>query len=483
MGVWRAGACLAIILVACQGVADSPWAPEPVEREWVRAEVTTTTPGTRVEVGESIQAAVDAASDGATLVLAPGVHRLQQVDPRPGQVFFGEAGAVVNGAMLLDDFAGSGGEWTHEGVFVEGEERGNCRTSYPACRLPQDLFIDDELIRRVAARDEVDSSTWFLDSEDGRLILGQDPTGRVVELSVLPYAFGGQADNVTLEGLTIEKYAAPGQAGAVAVRRDWSVISCEIRFNHGAGVKGASGLVMRDSYLHHNGQFGISGGGVGVTIEGNEISHNGAVGYSPGWAAGGTKFVQVTNLKVVDNFVHSNLGPGLWTDAGLEGTVYEANRVLNNEHAGIKHEISGSAVISSNEVTGNGFGHSVNLRGAGILVRESGPVDIVSNLVWGNADAVVLLQDDDRENVTGYELTGIEVHDNDIAFGDGQMGFLGDLADDVAGSEVVVESNRYYGEPERLSFVAFGATVDLERWRQETGDDSVVLPSDDMRTP
>ena len=37
-----------------------------------------------------------------------------------------------------------------------------------------------------------------------------------MEISVTPYAFSGYATNVAIKGLTIEKYAAPVNAGAIS---------------------------------------------------------------------------------------------------------------------------------------------------------------------------------------------------------------------------------------------------------------------------
>src|SRR5258706_15663129 len=57
-----------------------------------------------VEPGNSIQAAVDFAGDGAVFCLKKGIHRAQAVRPRAGQLFYGESETVLNGSRLVDGF-------------------------------------------------------------------------------------------------------------------------------------------------------------------------------------------------------------------------------------------------------------------------------------------------------------------------------------------------------------------------------------------
>ena len=61
-----------------------------------------------VEPGNSIQAAVDRAGDGAVFCLKKGIHRAQAVRPRAGQRFYGEGETVLNGSRLLDELQARG---------------------------------------------------------------------------------------------------------------------------------------------------------------------------------------------------------------------------------------------------------------------------------------------------------------------------------------------------------------------------------------
>jgi parallel beta-helix repeat protein len=251
---------------------------------------------------------------------------------------------------------------------------------------------------------------------------------------VTEFAFGGNgADNVTIRGLVIEKYAAPQQTGTVqniAGSQGWTVENNEIRYNNGMGVKSSTGWKVLNNYVHHNEQLGLSGGGSNVLIEGNEIAFNNYLKtVNPSWAGGGTKWVKTTNLVVRNNYSHDNYGPGLWTDGENVNTLYENNRVIDNNHSGIKHEVSCSAVIRNNTAIGNGFGVDGWLDGAGILVNTSPDVEVYGNVVRNNNDGIGGIHAK-RDNVNGpckRELRNFWVHDNIIEMKVGHTGVVTNL--------------------------------------------------------
>lgn len=417
---------------------------------------------------DDLPALVQAHPSGTTFYLDSGLHRISTVTPKDGDVFVGAPGAVLSGAILLEGFAEDGGRWSMTlAEFSPGEQRGKCAGGGTLCQLPEDLFIDGELQRRVASRSSVQPGTWFLDAGTKTVYLGSDPTGRDVELSSTPQAFVGGAQNVVLRGLTIQMFATPAQMGAVEVGSGLVIDGCEIWGNHGTGAKVAAGTRVVNSFLHRNGQFGLAGGGSGIVVEGDEIAYNNTVGYNPLWAAGGTKFVHTSGLVVRDNLVYDNEGPGLWTDGDNDGVLYEGNRVLNNLDAGIKHEISYSAIIRDNVVEGNGFGMSVKYRGAGILVRESPDVTIVGNEVRGNADGIMFVQDDRGSGSKGpYVLANLTVQDNVVELGEGHVGF--DVSRRVtwsaADANVRFEGNDYVVSAQSKAFLWKGKLIDFADW-------------------
>jgi parallel beta-helix repeat protein len=377
--------------------------------------------------GDSLAAIVNAAPEGTAFQLRSGVYRLQQFSPKTGQSFTGEAGTVLSGAQLLTEWSQEGAYWVHAGPKQEGEVRlaSSCQPQYPACAYPEDLFIDDTLLQRVTSLDQVTADRWYFDSTAGKVYMAEVPTGRRVELSVLPWAIFSDASNVTIQNLTIEKYAAPAQRGAVGYTGPgpgWTVSNNEVRWNHGIGIKIASGMNVLGNFVHHQGQLGIGGTGSAVTVENNEIAYNNTAGFGPGTTAeaGATKFVATDGLVVRGNYSHDNHGPGLWTDINNTGCLIEGNTVEDNDWRGIFHEISYACVIRNNTVRRNGLrfpatGPVPLLEGAGILVSNSADVEVYGNIVEDNENGIGGLEADRGSGPHGvYRLTNLWVHDNSV---------------------------------------------------------------------
>jgi parallel beta-helix repeat protein len=405
-----------------------------------------------------LEAAVKAQPEGTTFFIPAGLHRIQEIEPKDRQSFLGEPGAVLSGAKLVNDFSRSGTYWVAKaGLDDTGLVHGECRDEDPGCAYPEDLFVDDSMLRQVLSLRELGPGKWFLDYDRDLIYLADDPRGRKVELSVATHAFKGDARNVTIRGLVIEKFANPAQHGAIHgmdgangdIGRDWLVQDNEIRLNHGAGLLLGARMQVLNNYIHHNGQIGITGGdSEGILIERNEISHNNVAGFDPGWEAGGTKFVKTRGMVVRSNHVHHNQGPGLWTDIDNINTLYEDNLVENNENVGIFHEISYDAIIRNNTVIGNGFGFDVWLWGAGILIAASRNVEVYDNVVTNNADGIAAVQQDRGDGKYGpYEVKNLDVHDNVITMRVGETGLAQDVDDD---SYFKKRNNRFSGNTYKL---------------------------------
>jgi parallel beta-helix repeat protein len=248
--------------------------------------------------------------------------------------------------------------------------------------------------------------------------------------NVTEFAFAGNdSDNVTIRGLVIEKYATPLREAVVRggnSSHNWLVEDNEIRYNGGIGVKSSAGWRVVGNFIHHNQQYGLAGAGANMLIEGNEIAFNNYQNKGSG-NAGGSKWVQTTDLVVRNNYSHDNHGPGLWTDGNNLNTLYEGNRVENNTHAGIKHEVSCDAVIRNNIVIGNGFGRNAWVDGAGILVMNSPNVEVSGNEVRNNNDGIGGIHSG-RSHSTDkrckIELRNFWVHDNIIEMKVGHTGIV-----------------------------------------------------------
>lgn len=401
----------------------------------------------RVTPDDDVHGILAAHPAGTTYSFASGLYRELEIVPKRGDVLIGEERAILSGARLLAGFAPTDGYWSIGGLDQEGERRGECSGSGVTCSYPEDLYVDDQLVQQVERMKDLRAGTWFFDYDTDTVYLADDPAGHRVELATVPYAFSGTAASVVIRGFVVEKYANPAQRGAIGgegTAKKWTIVGNEIRFNHGAGVKAGAQARVLANFIHDNGQLGLAGSGEGILVEGNELAHNNVGGFSPYWGGGGAKFVLTTNLEVIGNYSHHNIGPGLWTDIDNMNTRYESNLVVSNYHAGIKHEISYDAVIVNNIVEGNGYGNPNNVAGAGIFISSSPNVEVVGNRVSGNFHGIAGLARDRGDGAYGpHQLKSLDVHDNEVEMTDGYTGIMSlDRTQDAAYSDW---GNRFEG--------------------------------------
>lgn len=435
-----------------------------------------------VNPGDDIDALVQQQPPRTEFRIEAGLYRLQSISPKDGDSFVGEPGAILDGAQLLTGSWRSGRLWVARVRATRGSAyRGQCTTAHPACLYPEDLFIDDKPLLRVADREEVGPGKWYLDYSTKMAYFADNPNRHRVEMSVISHAFWGAAQNVRIAGLTIEKYACMAQDGAVDARSDsgqlshsWVVENNVIRLNHGIGIRLGDAMQVLHNKLLYNGQLGVGGGGSNGIVDGNEIAFNNYAGYDYGWEAGGTKFAFTKNLMVRNNYVHDNEGPGLWTDLENEDTVYDHNQTKSNREAGILHEVSYHAVIRDNLIENDGFGASRQTTpwyGAGIIVAGSADVEVYGNTVRACMNGIVGTQPrrELSHRGTPYLLRNLYVHDNTITQGQGiaagivRAALLGDAVF-TSWNNRFTHNQFHLADPGAKCFAWEGAVLSYPEW-------------------
>jgi hypothetical protein len=171
--------------------------------------------------------------------------------------------------------------------------------------------------------------------------------------------------------------------------------------------------------IHHQGNLGLAGSGKSVLVKDNEIAYNNTAGFAPGWEAGATKFAATDGLVVQANYIHHNHGAGLWSDVNCINTLYENNRVEDNDWRGIIYEISYKATIRYNIFRRNGFNlplaRAWSVDGAGILISNSRDVEVYGNTIENNKNGIGGIQTDRGSGTYGaHLLANLSVHDNTI---------------------------------------------------------------------
>ena len=417
-------------------------------------------------------------------------HRITSpMVPKAGDTLTTSVGAIINGSIVLTSPTVDGSAWRYDSVTARSSDHAHtgtstdCDAGVSRCKYPEDLLIDNVVKRHVTSTGAVTTGTWFYDYAANKVYIGDDPTGKTVELTVAENAFKSTANNVTITNLTIEKVAVLAQFGAIEAdgSSGWTVGHVEIRYAHGRGISLGDAARLHHSYIHHNFQMGIGGGGDNTVVEENEIAYNrsAVVGIDIGWEAGGTKFAFTNNLIVRNNRVHHNDGLGLWTDISNRGCEIYGNRVDDNTWSGIMHEISGACIIRNNVIRRNGLTHpNVAIGGkkcfvpdSGIFVAAAANVEVYANYLEGNADGICGLQQDRSSDETffgeatgTYRLRGLNIHDNFIAsaVASGTQGV--GISADYLTTEVVDLSGTYAGANDPVEVRQPAGTGYNNRW-------------------
>lgn len=274
---------------------------------------------------------------------------------------------------------------------------------------------------------------------------------------ITQFAFRGHngsswVNDVTVENLRVTNYKPPAQNGALWLGNDrlpdctnnWILYRLEVDNNINFAVRIGSGTKVFNSHLHHNSTLNIGGVGSDVLIDTCEINHgNASLANDPGFESGGTKFVKTLRLTVQNSNIHDNGGPGLWMDINNIDYDLKNNTVSANAREGIVTEISAGGIIHGNTITGNGTGDPFRPQGylwnAGIGVHASRDVEIYNNILSGNFNGIVAIQQnrgaangDPPEEFGPYIVINMDVHDNTVTQNVPQAGGLLNLAGGAA---------------------------------------------------
>jgi parallel beta-helix repeat protein len=198
----------------------------------------------------------------------------------------------------------------------------------------------------------------------------------------------------------------------------WVIENNEIHHST-CGVQASNGMIIRNNYIHHNvGQAPFSdndrirGGGFentlaqNVLFDNNEVAYNGpmqkAASLSP-------------NTTFRNNFVHHNIGSGIWYDGENPGALIENNTVEDNGSMGIFYEVSGSGIIRGNIIRRSGDN--------GMLIATSHNVEVYNNTLIDNFRGInffincdVLASHPEIINEP-FDLQNVSAHDNTIVVG------------------------------------------------------------------
>ena len=425
-----------------------------------------------ISAGDNIRGIVSSNPSGTTFVFHPGTYRLQgAIDAKNGDVFLGPCAkppcavnsqAILNGSRLLTTFQHSGSYYYVTGQTQQGRvtiPSSDCVTGYLGCIYPEDLYFDSVPLQHVDSLSDVGPGTWFFDYSSQTIYFYDDPSGHTVETSVTDAAFApGPANNVTIQGLTVEKFATPVLTGAVAgagtglgswtAGANWLVQNNEILLNHSDGVRINFGWQVLNNSIHDNGNAGISGGLGGsksnaILIQGNQIYNNNYARVLPAFGAAGIKLLLTTGVVIRGNNIHDNYGTGIHLDTDNLNDLVDGNTVSNNR-TGIMAEIGYAVTIRNNTLVGNGYVYPTGtnwLYGANILSATSQNVEAYCNTVEISAqggNGIDMLTQARGSHIS----SGNYFHHNTVTF-EGNSGWSGAGNSDPSGQINFFSLNHY----------------------------------------
>ncbi len=460
-------------------------------------------------------------ASGDTITLAAGTYRLSpgastvagKIVPKSNQTFTGPpctptsapCVAVISGGVSIGELAlgpDGLGNWYVTGQTQKGEVNtsGSCDTGWGACIYPEDLFFNGVPLQHVVASSEpvLAANQWWFDYANHIIYFNRNPAGNTVETSVLETAFfANGANNVTIENLTVEEFAAPVQSGAIdpafgsspstSAGINWTIENSYLTLNHGMGIRGAFGMQILNNVLTNNGDLAVGGGIAagasinpsGFLVQGNTVTYNNYAHVSPEFGAGGMKFGNTAYATVRDNTVTNNLGHGIHFDEDSLFPLIDGNTVMNNvdplaggEVAGIIFEIGfGGATVRNNIVRHNGD-TSASGPDPQIVSSTSAGMEAYCNVIETGANpheyAFVVSAADRGYNtnepyVGAYMVsTGNYVHHNTIIWDAGSTAPIGYFQNDATNQpnffslNTAPNYNQYHASSSGLSVFVYG---------------------------
>jgi hypothetical protein len=445
---------------------------------------------------DNVPKIVSSKPPGTTFIFTPGTYRLSEaIIPKDNDKFVGETAcappksacpAIISGAIVIGNLARQeGGNYAVPKQTQQGPRGGPrvCDPGWEGCQYPEDLFFDDVPYKHLFSQTmpSIGANEWWFDYNAHVIYFRDDPTGHNVETSVQNNAFGGPANNILIQYLTVEKFANMYPVGAIAVYHgnnqltqgtSWVVANCEVRLNHGFGIRTSYRLHVVNNYIHDNGQNGIAGGmatpsepanqsaNSEILIQGNTINHNDYAHFNPGFGAGGIKFGGTSGVVLRGNTIEHNEGAAIHFDESSDNEFVDGNLIVDNSDASaLEQELGeGKSTFRNNIVLRNGAKVNANNWVYQIAVRASSGVHAYCNVIeippgkgiggWG---VLAGQRGASKYAPFAYHATfGNYFHHNTVIWDPGAEGEVGFRLNDIAnqsnffGTNTPPDYNSYY---------------------------------------
>ncbi len=366
--------------------------------------------GTEIAPFATLPAAIAAAPAGATIVLRAGEYHGTVIVPgHKGltiQSYPGEA-VWLDGSRVVENWEPEGEAWVASGwttsfdaspTYSRGAPDGTTagwqfvNPLYPMAAHPDQVWIDDVAQLQVGTVAELVPGTFLVDTTGQRLLLGSDPTGAVVRASDTVKALVIAGTDSTVRGIGIRRFApSVPDIGAVAVSATGVTIeNVEITDSATTGLAiFAADTTLTDVTIRRSGMLGAQASWAdGLVATGLLLADNNTEHFNRAPVSGGFKIHKSRGVTVADSAILGNRGNGLWFDESVYDMTVTGNDIKDSIGNGLVIELSAEALVADNVIAGS--------ERDGVLVSESGHVDIWNNTIVANFRSINITQGDRR---------------------------------------------------------------------------------------
>ncbi|MEO7023173.1 MAG: right-handed parallel beta-helix repeat-containing protein [Leifsonia sp.] len=355
---------------------------------------------------QSVQHAVDSVPSGSTIVLRAGTYHETVTIPRGKTVTiqpYPKEAVWFDGSRTVSNWTPSGSTWVANNwnvsfddspTYTRGAPDGTqagwafVNPAYPMAAHPDQVFVNGTALAQVASRSAVTAGTFFVDTAAKQLVLGTDPSGKQVQSSDTVKAFTVLGDGSVLRGFGVRRYSpSVPDMGALQVY--------------------ATGVTLENLAITDNATTGFAFGAINGTVTNVTVARNGMLGGTATYAdglkvsgllaadnntehfnrapvAGGLKIARSRNITVTGSNFLGNAGNALWFDESVYNVTVADSNIVGNSGNALVAEISAKFAIANNLIADNGI--------AGILVSDTGTVDIRNNTITGNQRDINITQ-------------------------------------------------------------------------------------------
>lgn len=395
-------ACLGLLTVSASAV--SPPSPRTL---YVATNGADSASGTSSAPLRTIASAVSRTPAGGVVVVRSGsYHETVTLQGKSHRTIKAAPGATVwlDGSRSVSNWQRSGATWVSGGWTAQFDSSptlvagapDNTRSSWqfvnpahPMAAHPDQVWIDGAAQRQVGSLAEVRPGAFYVDYPTHRMFLGSSPVGRHVLASDLSKAMSIRDPNTVISGINVRRYApSVPMVGAVTVERPGVTLKdLQITDNATSGLQvGSGGARLSYLTLARNGMMGLRATRAdGMRIDHVTVKNNNLEQFNPAPSAGGAKITRSSNVLVQNSQFNDNFGSGLWFDESVYNFQVLGSRLTDNTVNGLALEISGTAKVANNVISGN-------LKD-GLKINDTDHVDVWNNTLTGNGRTIDIAQD------------------------------------------------------------------------------------------